>query len=57
MALMSEAGLTDQLALDLDLDLSGTTGNGSLGRVLHGGAGVVLRFWNGSRAQSRIMVL
>jgi hypothetical protein len=37
-----ETGLTDGLAFDLDL--SGTTGGGSLGTVLHGGAGVVLRF-------------
>jgi hypothetical protein len=37
-----EAGPTDQLALDLDL--SGITGGGALGTVLHCGAGVVLKF-------------
>jgi probable HAF family extracellular repeat protein len=37
-----ETGLTDGLALDLDL--SGTTGGGALGTVLHGGVGVVLKF-------------
>jgi probable HAF family extracellular repeat protein len=37
-----ETGLTDGLALDLDL--AGTTGGGSLGTVLHGGVGVVVRF-------------
>jgi hypothetical protein len=37
-----ETGLTDGLVLNLDL--SGTTGGGALGTVLHGGVGVVLKF-------------
>jgi hypothetical protein len=37
-----EARVTEQLALDLDL--SGTTGGGAMGTVLHGGLDVVLRF-------------
>jgi T5SS/PEP-CTERM-associated repeat protein len=37
-----EAGLTDGLALDVDLN--GTTGGGALGTVLHGGVGMVYKF-------------
>ena len=34
--------MTDNVALDLDL--TGTTGSGALGTVLHGGAGLTYRF-------------
>ena len=37
-----EAQMTDNVALDLDL--TGTTGSGALGTVLHGGAGLTYRF-------------
>jgi len=37
-----EGQVTDNLALDLDL--TGTTGGGALGTVLHGGVGVTLTF-------------